>query len=46
MRQQSFAVDGFEKYREKTRKEIFLEEMDHIILCVANCCSGCYGQLK
>jgi IS5 family transposase len=31
MRQQSFASDDFEKYRKKTRKEIFLEEMDHII---------------
>jgi len=31
MRQQSFAADDFEKYREKTRKEIFLEEMDQII---------------
>ena len=32
MRQQSFAAEGFEKYRKRTRKEIFLEEMDHIIL--------------
>jgi len=31
MRQQTFASDDFEKYRKKTRKEIFLEEMDHII---------------
>ena len=31
MRQQSFASDDFEKYRKKTRKEIFLEEMDQII---------------
>ena len=31
MRQQSFATDYFEKYRKKTRKEIFLEEMDRII---------------
>ncbi len=31
MRQQSFAADDFEKYRKKTRKEIFLEEMDRII---------------
>ena len=31
MRQQSFATDDFEKYRKKTRKEIFLEEMDRII---------------
>ena len=31
MRQQSFASDDFEKYRKKTRKEIFLEEMDRII---------------
>jgi len=27
MRQQSFATDDFEKYRKKTRKEVFLEEM-------------------
>jgi IS5 family transposase len=31
MRQQSFAADQFEKYRVKTRKEIFLVEMDRII---------------
>ncbi len=31
MRQQSFASDDFEKFRKKTRKEVFLEEMDHII---------------
>jgi len=31
MRQQSFAADDFEKYRKKTRKEIFLEEVDRII---------------
>ena len=31
MRQQSFVTDDFEKYRKKTRKEIFLEEMDRII---------------
>lgn len=31
MKQRSFALDGFEKYRKKTRKEIFLEEMDQII---------------
>jgi len=31
MRQQSFATDDFEKYRKKTRKEIFLDEMDQII---------------
>ncbi len=31
MNQKSFALDGFEKYRKKTRKEIFLEEMDQII---------------
>ena len=31
MRQQSFASDDFEKYRKKTRKELFLEEMDRII---------------
>ena len=31
MRQQSFAANDFEKYRKKTRKEIFLEEMDQII---------------
>jgi len=31
MRQQSFAADDFEKYRKKTRKEVFLEEMNQII---------------
>ncbi len=31
MRQQSFASEDFEKYRKKTRKEVFLEEMDQII---------------
>ncbi len=31
MRQRSFASDDFEKYRKKTRKEVFLEEMDQII---------------
>jgi len=31
MRQQSFATDDFEKYRKKTRKEVFLDEMDQII---------------
>ena len=31
MRQQSFAADDFEKFRKKTRKEIFLDEMDQII---------------
>lgn len=31
MRQQSFVANDFEKYRKKTRKEIFLEEMDRII---------------
>ena len=31
MRQSSFSETGFEKYRKKTRKEQFLEEMDQII---------------
>ena len=31
MRQYSFSEAGFEKYRKKTRKEQFLEEMDSII---------------
>ncbi len=31
MRQQSFASEDFEKYRKKTRKEIFLEELDQNI---------------
>ena len=31
MRQRSLAAEGFEKYRKKTRKEVFLEEMDRII---------------
>jgi IS5 family transposase len=39
MRQKSFADSGFEKYRKKTRKERFLEEMDTVIpwkeLCAA-----------
>jgi len=39
MKQNSFALDGFEKYRKKTRKEIFLEEMDHII-SVSECVFG------
>ena len=30
MKQQSL-TDGFEKYRKKTRKEQFLEDMEHII---------------
>lgn len=31
MHQPSFASDDFEKYRKKTRKEVFLEEMNQII---------------
>jgi IS5 family transposase len=31
MRQQSLANGSFEKYRKKTRKEVFLDEMDQII---------------
>ena len=31
MRQQSFTAEDFKKYRKKTRKEVFLEEMDQII---------------
>jgi len=31
MRQQSFAAEDFEIYRKKTRKELFLEEMEQII---------------
>ena len=31
MKQKSFALDGFDRYRKKTRKEIFLEEMNQII---------------
>jgi IS5 family transposase len=31
MRQQGLADGGFEKYRKKTRKELFLDEMDQII---------------
>lgn len=31
MRQQTLSGGGFEKYRKKTRKELFLEEMDEII---------------
>ncbi len=39
MRQQTLAEAGFERYRKRTRREIFLEEMDRIIpwreLCAA-----------
>ncbi len=31
MKQQSLEATGFEKYRKKTRKERFLEEMEQII---------------
>jgi hypothetical protein len=31
MRQQTLAGNGFEKYRRKTRKEQFLEDMERII---------------
>jgi IS5 family transposase len=31
MKQQSLEATGFEKYRKKTRKEQFLDEMDRII---------------
>jgi IS5 family transposase len=31
MRQQSFAAEDFEKFRKKTRKDIFLDEMEQII---------------
>ena len=31
MRQQSFESSGFERFRKKTRKEIFLEKMEHVI---------------
>lgn len=31
MRQQTFAENGFEKYRKPTRREIFLDEMNEII---------------
>ena len=31
MRQQTLAGNGFEKYRKKTRKELFLEDMEQII---------------
>ncbi|MFT5741260.1 MAG: hypothetical protein ACI822_002597, partial [Gammaproteobacteria bacterium] len=31
MRQQSFTAEDFEKYRKKTRKEVFLEGMDKIV---------------
>jgi len=31
MRQQSLEASGYEKFRKKTRKELFLEEMDEII---------------
>lgn len=37
MRQQSLAMRGFEKYRKKTRKEQFLEEMNTIIPWQALC---------
>ena len=31
MKQQSLEASGFEKYRKKTRKEMFLDEMNEII---------------
>ena len=31
MKQHSLEVSGFEKYRKKTRKEVFLEQMDEIL---------------
>ncbi|MDF1528794.1 MAG: IS5/IS1182 family transposase, partial [Sedimenticola sp.] len=31
MRQQSLEASGYEKFRKKTRKELFLEEMNEII---------------
>ena len=31
MRQQTLADDSFEKFRNKTRKELFLDDMDRII---------------
>lgn len=31
MRQQSFTAEDFEKYRKKTRKDVFLEERDKIV---------------
>lgn len=31
MRQQSLDSSGFERFRKKTRKEVFLEKMDHLI---------------
>jgi len=31
MKQQSLEATGFEKYRKKTRKEHFLDEMEQII---------------
>ncbi len=31
MKQHSLAVTGFEKYRKKTRKELFLDKMEKII---------------
>jgi len=40
MRQQTLADGSFEKFRKKTRKELFLDDMDRIIpwqdLCGAN----------
>jgi len=37
MKQQSLEATGFEKYRKKTRKEQFLDEMDQIIPCKELC---------
>ena len=37
MKQQSLEASGFEKYRKKTRKEIFLDEMEQIIPCKELC---------
>jgi|AZII01.1.fsa_nt_gi IS5 family transposase len=37
MKQQSLAASSFEKYRKKTRKEVFLEQMNTLLPWVELC---------
>ena len=46
MRQQSITVEDVGKYRKKTRKEMFLEEMDEIISWQDKECSQCIYQMR
>jgi len=45
MRQQSITAEDFKKYRKKTRKVMFLEEMDQIISWQDKKCSQCIYQM-